>query len=208
MRILLLEDDRMLSETIAYLLESEGYTVETVYSVEEAENATFDAHYDLYLFDINLNDGSGLRLLESLRNAEDETPTIFITALQDIKTIEESFKLGAIDYIKKPFEPEELLIRVRAKFTQDLLHYGDVSYDPKNEIVRKNGRVVNLGSVQMAVFVELLKHCGEVVGKERLYDCLEYGSDSALRVAISKIKQRLDVNVRNIRGKGYMLEAL
>ncbi len=208
MKILLLEDDRILSETIAYLLQSEGYDITCVYSTEEAEDATFEKSYDLYLFDINLNDGSGVALLEALRHAEDDTPVIFITALQDLDTMAQSFRLGAIDYVKKPFDPEELLIRVRAKFGENALHYGDIAYDVKNDIVKKNGKIVEMGTVQSAVFVMLLKHCGEVVRKERLYECLEYGSDSALRVAISKIKQRLDVPIRNIRGKGYMLEAL
>ncbi len=208
MKILLLEDDRLLCESIAYLLESEGFEVHSVYSIEEAEEATFASHFDLYLFDINLNDGSGLKLLEALRHAEDETPTIFITALQDLEAMAQGFELGAIDYIKKPFEPEELLIRVRAKFCESSLQYGDIRYDIKNGIVKKGEEIVDLGTVQCAVFVELLKHCGEMVRKERLYECLDHGSDSALRVAISKIKQRLGVPIRNIRGKGYMLEAL
>jgi DNA-binding response OmpR family regulator len=75
-------------------------------------------HYDLYLFDINVPDMNGFDLLEQLRNAEDLTPTIFISALSDIASITKGFALGADDYLKKPFYPEELLVRVEAKFAK------------------------------------------------------------------------------------------
>jgi len=112
MKILLLEDDQTLSETLQHFLVRAGYTVDTALSMEEAEDLTYENRYDLYLLDINLPEGSGLELLRALRYAEDETPTIFITALADMQSMSDSFELGAIDYIKKPFDPQELLIQI------------------------------------------------------------------------------------------------
>jgi len=208
MKILLLEDDETLGETLRHFLRKAGYDVDTVSTVEEAETRTFEGCYDLYLLDINLPDGSGIDLLSSLRFAEDETPTIFITALTDMNAMEEGFKLGAIDYIKKPFDPTELLIRIKAKFDNGIVRYGEISYDTHSHLCRKNGEIVDLANVQSKIFEKLLTHCGEVVTKQTLYECLEHPSDTALRVALTKIKQKLGIEIKNIRGRGYLLEKL
>ncbi len=208
MKLLLLEDDHILSETLQLFLTKEGYDVDTALSIEEAEALTFNNTYDLYLLDINLPVGSGIDLLKSLRYADDTTPTIFITALTDMNSMAEGFKLGAIDYIKKPFDPQELLIRIAAKFATSTLSYKHLEYDPQSQIIRFNGEIVDLGNVQLKIFEKLLLQCGSVITKEELYECLDHSSDTALRVAITKIKQRLDIDIKNIRGKGYILEKL
>jgi DNA-binding response OmpR family regulator len=208
LKLLLLEDDPILSETLQIFLQSEGYTVDSALSIEEAENLTFDNHYDLYLFDINLPQGSGIELLKSLRNASDNTPTIFITADTDMHSLSQSFELGALDYIRKPFVPEELLIRLQAKLKNDTLFYGDIEYQPSADILRKNGEVIDIGNVQFKIFTTLLKHINCVVDRYTLMECLDHESDTGLRVAITKIKQRLGVNIKNIRGKGYLLEEI
>jgi len=206
MKILLLEDDHILSETLQLFLAREGYTVDVALTMEEAEDLSFDNSYDLYLFDINLPKGSGLELLNGLRYAEDSTPTIFITALTDMHSMSQGFQMGAVDYIKKPFDPEELLIRIKAKFKLKVLSCGEIIYDPEAQLLRKNGQIVDIGNVQYKIFTKLLSQQGSVVTKEELYECLDHISDTALRVAITKIKQRLEIEIRNIRGKGYIIE--
>src|SRR5665648_483476 len=123
MQLLLLEDDHILSETLQLFLIKNGYQVDVALSIEEAEELTFHNKYDLYLLDINLPEGNGIDFLSSLRYAEDTTPTIFITALTDINSMAKGFQLGALDYIKKPFDPEELLIRIAAKFLKKMTCY-------------------------------------------------------------------------------------
>ena len=208
MRLLLLEDDDILSETLQLFLQKEGYDVDTALSIEEAETLTFNNSYDLYLLDINLPQGNGIELLQSLRYADDKTPTIFITGLTDMNSMSEGFKLGAIDYIKKPFDPQELLIRIAAKFTTTTLTYNHLEFDPHSQIIRYDGEIIDLGNVQLKIFEKLLSQCGSMITKEELYECLEHTSDSALRVAITKLKQKLDIDIKNIRGKGYILEKL
>ena len=208
MKILLLEDDQILSETLELFLTKAGYEVDMALSMEEAEDLSFDNRYDLYLLDINLPKGDGLELLESLRYAEDNTPTIFITAMRDMDSMAKGFQLGAIDYIKKPFDPEELLIRIGAKFVTSNISYGDIEYDGASKIIRYQDEVLDLGNVQFVIFEKLLCSCGSLVTTQELYDVLEHTSNSALRVAITKLKQRLNIEIKNIRGKGYMLEEI
>ena len=205
-QILLLEDDQLLSETLQLFLEREGYGVDIALSLEEAEKLTFENSYDLYLFDINLPKGSGLELLEYLRLAEDKTDTIFITALTDLNSMAKGFELGAIDYIKKPFHPTELLLRLKSKFRNEVLSIDDVEFDLESEVIRKGGKVVDIGLTQYQVVSKLIKNRGSVVCKVDLVELLEQPSDNALRVAITKIKQRLNIEIKNIRAKGYMIE--
>ena len=205
-QILLLEDDQLLSETLQLFLEREGYFVDIALTLKEAEKLTFNNVYDLYLFDINLPKGSGLELLEYLRLAEDKTDTIFITALTDLNSMAKGFELGAIDYIKKPFHPQELLIRLKSKFRSSVIVIDEVEFDQEAEVIRKGGEVVDIGLTQYHIFQKLILNRGSVVNKVDLLELLEYPSDNALRVAITKIKQRLEIEVRNIRAKGYMIE--
>ena len=208
MKLLLLEDNQILSETLELFLTKEGYDVDVALSEEEAEELTFENQYDLYLFDINLPEGNGLEFLKALRYAEDETPTIFITALSDMHSMAKAFELDAVDYIKKPFDPEELLIRLRAKFKDQIVYYGNIAYDPKSNVLRKEGKVINIGNVPCQVFVKLLLNVGSVVGQDILFECLEQPSGNALRVSLTKIKQKLNIEITNVRSQGYMLETL
>jgi DNA-binding response OmpR family regulator len=204
-----LEDDFTLGESIEEMLREAHYNVDWVRNGEDAANQTYDAHYDLYLFDINIPDMNGFDLLEQLRNAEDLTPTIFISALSDIASITKGFALGADDYLKKPFYPEELLVRVEAKFAkrQNVFHCGAISYNPKTNEITKNGTLLCLGDVQLPLLRLFITNIGHTLNKETLFELMEHPSDTALRVAINKLKHTTEWRIDNIRGIGYRIEA-
>ena len=208
-RILLLEDDNELGLTLKDLLESEGYDVDLVTDGNMAIDASYEREYDLYIFDINVPEISGLELLESLRDAEDKTPAIFISALVDLNSISKGFEVGADDYIKKPFFPEELLIRVNAKFSQKekSIVYCNLVFDPQNKILRKDDKIIPLGEVQERLFDIFIHNIDQVLDKTVLLECLEQPSDTALRVALTKLKQTTGLKIKNVRAVGYTLEA-
>ncbi len=207
-KILLLEDDRLLGETLTELLMSEGYEVTLVVGGEAAAEASFEADFDLYVFDINVPEINGLELLESLRGAEDKTPAIFISALVDLNSISKGFAVGADDYIKKPFFPEELLIRINAKLVQqqsNFLIYEDLEFDINSKLLRKAGKVIALGAVQERLFELFITNVDKVLEKELLLETLEKPSPTALRVALTKLKQTTGLPIENLRGVGYVL---
>ena len=208
-KILLLEDDYELAETLKELLESDGYSVDLMHSGNEAIDASYENSYDLYIFDINVPDISGIELLQSLREAEDSTPTIFISALVDLNTIAKGFAVGADDYIKKPFFPEELLIRVKAKFasqqSSDIL-FENVRYVPSKKELYVDGKIISLGEVQECLCDIFMNNIGNVLDKTILMDCLLHPSDTALRVALNKLKNITKLPIKNVRGVGYILE--
>ena len=206
--ILLLEDDYELAQTLQELLEEVNYSVDMVHSGNDAIDASYENKYDLYVFDINVPDISGIELLESLREADDATPTIFISALVDIKTIAKGFEVGADDYLKKPFFPEELLIRVKAKLahaTKDI-EYKNLRYSPEKKELYMNDKLIPLGEVQECLCDIFMQNIGNVLDKSILMDCLVHPSDTALRVALNKLKHSMNLPIKNVRGVGYMLE--
>jgi len=210
MKILLLEDDKILCASLKDFLELEGYSVDTAHRGPEVFDLTFKKRYDLYILDVNVPDIDGFDVLSSLKEAGDETPAIYITALTDINSISRGFEIGAEDYIKKPFDPEELVVRIKSKYRQEntLIYYQDISYDPINRIVKKASEIISLGDVQLNLLHILLSQQNKVVESYTLMDFLEQPNANALRVNIAKLKSKLGIEIRNIRGQGYMIENL
>ncbi len=209
LKILLLEDDELLGETIEDMLKSEGYEVVWVTRGNDAIDMTYEEKFDLYIFDIGVPDIDGLELLESLREADDTTPAIYISARVDIDSIAKGFENGAYDYIKKPFFPEELLVRIRARFNNkkvNLLQCGEYTYDLSKKILYKDNEVISMGEVQREVLHLFITNRGRVLDKNQLLECLSQPSDAALRVAINKLKHATEFKFKNVRGVGYILE--
>ena len=208
MKILLLEDDEILCESLQEYLESEGFSVDAVHDGEAVYDMTFENDYDLYIFDINVPKEDGFEVLRQLKDADDDTPTIYITALTDTDSIARGFSLGAEDYIKKPFDPEELVIRIKSRYlkTDNMIRYGDLLYNPATKVVQKNGEIIGLGEVQQGLLHALITNPGKIVSTYTLLDLLEQPNPNALRVNLTKLKSKLGIEIKNIRGQGYMLE--
>ena len=208
MKILLLEDDKILCDSLKEFLELEGYSVDVAHRGPEVFDLTFNKKYDLYILDVNVPEISGFDVLSSLREADDNTPAIYITALTDINSISRGFAIGAEDYIKKPFDPEELVIRIKSKYQQEdeLLYHKNICYNPSTRVIQKESQTIGLGEVQQNIFHELMVHQNKIVDSYILIDFLEQPSANALRVNLAKLKNKLGIEIKNIRGQGYMIE--
>jgi DNA-binding response OmpR family regulator len=206
-RLLLLEDDPGLSKTLLKYLTRQDYLVDWAKNGEEAMELSFVNRYDLYLFDINVPLMNGIDLLSALREAEDLTPTIIISALVDVASVTKGFIAGADDYLKKPFDPEELRRRIKAKTStlKKKVVFQEFEIDMQREEIFRNGKPLYLGTVQKHIFLSLLRNRPNPVTKDELMLLLEKPSDLALRVNITKLKKSLDIQVKNIRGVGYKI---
>ncbi len=209
-KILLLEDDEILSQTVKELLETEGYEVLIAKNGNIALDITYETKFDLYLLDVNVPFLNGFDFLKELRDSGDETAAFFITALRDTNSLSQGFKVGGDDYIKKPFDFDELLIRISAKLKIDnhILKYGSIEYSIIDNEITKDGKTIEIPQIDKQIFLLFLKNIGKIVGKNSIFDIMEKPTDLALRVHISKIKKLLDINVSNIRGVGYKLEKI
>ncbi|MDM5272462.1 response regulator transcription factor [Sulfurovum sp. zt1-1] len=204
-KILLLEDDPNLAKSLIRFLTHENYSVDWAKDGEEALDLTYENKYSLYLLDINVPLINGVDLLTSLREAEDFTPTIIISALIDVNSVTKGFIAGADDYVKKPFDPDELLVRIKAKTAslREKLKVGDLEADLVTEELFNHSQPLYLGDVQKNILLSLMKNHPNPVTKEELMLFLEKPNDLALRVNITKLKKNLGINIQNIRGVGY-----
>lgn len=215
-KILLVEDDLILGETISDILEDENYNVVWVKDGKNALDKSFCTHYDLYLFDVQVPFMNGFELLKQLRQSGDMTPAVFMTALVDIQSLEKGFDVGADDYIKKPFNEKELLIRIHTqikrsfKSYENILHYKDLHYDIVSRVLKKENIPVHLTPSENQLLELFLKNKGKIISKDEILFILkqgELGSDASLRVQISKLK-KIGLEISNIRAVGYRCEKL
>jgi len=213
-KILLLEDDSLLGETIVDLLEDEGYEVLHFANGQNALDATFEMKFDLYLLDINVPLIDGVSLLGELRAADDNTPAIFLTSHTEKEMLKKGFASGADDFIKKPFDNDELLWRLHAlmkRSRQDEPEVvGKFTHNPIHKSIQYDKEALELSKKEYQFLLLLLKHANEVVPKELIFQELwsagESGSDGAIRVYVNRLKILIgDANIENIHGIGYKL---
>ena len=212
-RILLVEDDPILSETLCELLELESYDVTLAQRGNEALDATASQSYELMLFDVNIPDFSGFELLEMLRESGNSIPCIFLTSLNDIDSLSQGFELGADDYLKKPFDFDELLIRIKAVLrksfatTENELIYGELRYKiASNELFYGDELLLFTAQEQKLVGL-FFKRIDETISKEDLlYELAgeKEASEGALRVYITKLRKS-GLHIQTIKGVGYRL---
>jgi len=213
-KLLLLEDDILFAETLIDLLEENNYEVLHCSNGQDAFEATFSKRFDLYLLDINVPLISGTKVLKSLRDAKDETPTIFLTSHKDKEMLTEGFCSGADDYITKPFDTDELLLRIQALLRRSATLkndcVGDLCHDEIHQRILYKGEELELSRKEYTLLLLLMEHFNAPVPKDLIIDHLwstsESGSEGAIRVYINRIKQLLpDLSIENIRGVGYKL---
>jgi len=213
LKILLLEDDLILSETLIELLESEDFEVFHVVDGEKALNATFTQQFDLFLFDVNVAYLNGFELLKSLREAGDMTPAIFITALSDIASLSYGFEIGADDYIKKPFDFDELLVRIHALLRKsyhsytDELTIDDFRFAIEKEELYKGKDFIALSPYELKITKLLFQNLNATVKKELILEYLGEGkemSEGSLRVHINKLR-KIGLPIATVKGIGYRL---
>ena len=212
-KILLLEDDEVLSETLVELLEGEGFKVTHVTDGEMALDSTFVKTFDLFLFDVNVPFLDGFELLKSLRETADMTPTIFITSLSDIASLSKGFDVGADDYIKKPFDFDELVVRINALLKKAYNTYSDeIVVDNFRFIIEKNelfrdDEFIALAPYDLEITKLLFQNLDKTLTKEIIFQNLNHASEmseGALRVHINKLR-KTGLPITTIKGIGYRL---
>ncbi|MDX9814055.1 MAG: response regulator transcription factor [Sulfurimonas sp.] len=215
MRILLLEDECSLRVSIKEFLEDLGYEVDDFCDGQVAYDGVFDKNYDLFLLDVNVPSMSGFEFLQALRKEGMKTPAIFLTSMADIKNLEEGYKKGCCDYVRKPFDLLELELRIkqaiRSYYLDDeVVKLGcDVSYNLQNGRLSKNGEEIVLRKIEKDILEVLIKNKNSVVSMEMFQDMVwgDYVEPSTIRVQVNNLKQKLpDSIIQNRRGLGYIIE--
>jgi DNA-binding response OmpR family regulator len=215
MKVLLLEDDTVLADILVDYLE-ESYSVTHTFSMKEALNFSEKNSYDLYIFDINVPDGDGITLLKEIRSFLDETPTIFITAFHDTKYLKSAFEAGANDFIKKPFDLEELSQRIdnikRHFGLENLVKLSeDIELDTKIHMLKNSDNSFRLSSKESELLLYLYKNRSRIVSVDEMLQNLwsyeDMPSNDTIRTLIKELRKYLGKeHILNIRGEGYRFE--
>ena len=214
LKILLLEDDKTLAETLVELLKDEGYEVSWVRDGDSAIDITFDKVFDLMLLDINVPGIDGFDILESLREASIKTPAIFISALNDITSLAKGFEVGANDYLKKPFDFDELIIRIEALIRQshsslkNIINLKEFTFNISKGELYKDEKYVQLTDYEQKLVNMFFKYLGTTISKDdMLYEISEgeEASEGALRVRINKLR-KIGLPIHTVKSVGYRLE--
>jgi DNA-binding response OmpR family regulator len=213
MRVLVLEDNELLLETLEDFLENEGFGVDLAKDGEEALRLSYKNSYALYLLDIKVPLVDGIELLKELREYGDNTPAIFITSSVDKESITKGYEAGCDEYIKKPFDLDELLMRIKAVLKrvepEEIIKIDEEhSYNIKRKRLLKGSEEIKINLKDLQLLELLLKNRGQVVTKEMIKDELwqseEVVSSGALRVYINNLKKIFGKEaIENIRGLGY-----
>jgi two-component system OmpR family response regulator len=216
MRVLLVEDTADLAEAVARALRAGGHAVDMAYSCAEAEDALAVVGFDAVILDLNLPDGSGLKLLRALRGRGDRTPVIIATAQDQISDRIAGLDAGADDYVVKPFDLGELSARLRAHARraqgapESELGIGGLRIDRARGRVHRGAEEIRLTSREWAVFDALLAARGHVLSRaqleERLYDFDAEIAGNAVEVYVSRLRGKLGAAlIETRRGLGYLV---
>lgn len=218
MKVLLVEDDDLLSDGIAGALKLTGYTVDIAENGEHADLVLRTSKYDLVLLDLGLPGLDGLEVLSRLRKRGDLMPVLLLTARDGDHDLVRGLDLGADDYITKPFPLPVLEARVRALLrraqwdNKKEISYGPVSWEVSTRTALLDGEPMDLSGREQALLELLLRRPAKTVSKDLLIDQLSSWekdlSANAVEVIVHRLRKKLEpggLTIKSFRGLGYML---
>ena len=216
-QILLVEDDETLSELISEYLSEQGYDVTVCADAKAALDTAYERNFDILILDVKLPKGDGFSLLRELRRLGDDTPAIFTTSLNALQDLEIGYKSGCDDYLKKPYELKELLLRIQILIKRKFSHVNDefielnggYKFFPSSKTLRQNGQIVNLSNKESELLALFLENKNTLISKETIFDKIwNYGeepSELSLRVYVKNLRRILGKDaIVNRRGDGYI----
>jgi two-component system response regulator QseB len=216
MRLLLVEDDPMIGESVRQGLRQDGFSVDWVRDGSAAETVLRNEVYDLVLLDLGLPKKQGLDVLKSLRAKGNRIPVVIVTARDAVPDRIAGLDSGADDYIVKPFDLDELAARVRAVLrrqagrAEPVIEHGGVRLNPSTHEASVNGEPLILSAREFALLQALLDRPGAVLSRsqleEKLYGWEEEVESNTIEVYIHSLRKKLGADfIKNVRGVGYMV---
>ena len=216
-QILLVEDDETLSELISEYLSEQGYDVTVCADAKAALDTAYERNFDILILDVKLPKGDGFSLLRELRRLGNDTPAIFTTSLNALQDLEIGYKSGCDDYLKKPYELKELLLRIQILLKRKFSHVNDefielnggYKFYPSSKTLRQNGQIVNLSNKESELLALFLENKNALLSKEAIFEKIwNYGeepSELSLRVYVKNLRRILGKDaIINRRGDGYI----
>tara|TARA_Y100000590_G_scaffold468559_1_gene651715 strand:+ start:507 stop:1193 length:687 start_codon:yes stop_codon:yes gene_type:complete len=219
--ILIVDDDKRILELIDDYLSKNNFRVNVASNSLEAREKIENIEFDLIILDIMMPGETGLKLTDSLKKNNFKTPILLLSALGEPEDRIKGLEIGANDYLSKPFEPKELLLRIKnliqgnkfIKKVKKIIKFGPYSYNLNNEILKKDGKIFVLTSSENKLLLILAKNNGKPIYRDSLSKILNIPNDSrALDVQITRLRNKIESNkkfptyIQTVRGRGYVLK--
>lgn len=213
MKVLIVEDDFYLLQALYEYLTANGMYIDRIEDDRELENTLSINEYDVIVLDLMLKYSKGESILKMLREKGIETPVIIMTAKDSLKDKEICYSLGADDYITKPFDPKELLLKIKAlsnrRHIPDIYKIEDIEINLRDKVLKKGGQEVKLSKTAWNLLYYLIKRRGEVVATESILNYVWGGKavgDEVIRSYIKELRKILpDGSIETFKGRGYRL---
>ena len=214
-KILLLEDDLNLSETVCEYFEEQGFDVICVYDGDDAISAIYENSFDLLLLDVNVPNKNGFEVLKEIRKEKNSVPAIFTTSLNSMDSLEEGYLSGCDDYIRKPFELKELLFRAQTILKREFSSKNDlinitpeITFNSISNELKQNDEEIKLNLKELKLLKFFLQHPNELLIHDRIYDYVwdydEEYSDNSLRTYIKNLRKILGKDkIVSLKKLGY-----
>lgn len=217
MRILVVEDEHKIANSVKRGLEQEGYAVDVAYDGEEGYDLASSESYGVIVLDLMLPKMDGMSICKKLRAEENQTPILILTARGELNDKVEGLNSGADDYLVKPFAFAELVARIKALSRRPkeglgtTLTTGDITLDTVNFSVRRNGKEIMLSKKEFSLLEYLLRHKGKVVAKEQIIASVwDYEADilpNTVEVFVGYLRNKIGKDIiKTIRGFGYRID--
>lgn len=220
--IVVIEDEADLLELLEYHLKKEGYQVSGFLSAEHVEQFLREENPSIMIVDRNLPNIEGSQFVKNLRQKGYDIPIIFLSAKDSDEDIEEGFEIGGDDYITKPFNPKELLLRINALLkrsglldTREKYKYKNITLDCTRRSVQIDTKDVSLTNLEFEILLYFMKNISKVIDRDTLYDLFWNDKKSepnynAINVAITRLKKKIDNDsssyIKSVWGSGYKFE--
>ena len=218
-RILLVEDDRAIIESLGEYLSGEGFAIAAADGQRRAEELLAEQAFDLLLVDMSLRDGDGFGVCAAARKRS--IPVIFLTANSEENSVVTGLDMGAADYITKPFRPRELVSRIRGVLRRSgrdtVVHLQNVEVDTEKGVVTKNGAEIPLSALEYRLLQVFVNNRGRLLSRNRLLEEIwdaagDFVNDNTLTVYIKRLREKIEDDPQNptviktVRGLGYRVD--
>lgn len=228
-RILICDDDPDIVRALNIYLQDAGYETATAHTGRQALNQLVEVHFDLLLLDVMMPEINGISLLQQIRSCGNNMPIILISAKSEDEDIILGLNLGADDYITKPFNPREVIARIKSQLRRytslgarvegrEYYTTGGLALDHQTKTVTVDGEPVSLTSFEYNILYFLIRHKGQVFSSSEIYEAVwrvePLNSENVVTVHICHIREKIEIDPRNPRylkvlwGKGYRIEDL
>ena len=215
--ILVVDDDEEIRELVKEYLKKNKYLVTTAKDAEDAQNKVRFVKFDLIILDIMMPGKSGLEFTRDNKNHLN-TPIILLTAKGEPAERVTGLEIGADDYLAKPFEPKELILRInnilnktKTKFTKRLIEFGDVKIDLNKLIIKKNSVEYKINNTEKSILEEMINSPGKIFSRQNISSIINIEKERSIDVIITRLRKKIEDDPKNpkflqtIRGEGYVL---